>query len=69
MKRADENSVHQVEYKMRMKELHGNDACSSLYRKIYLLCCEKAPHHTERCEAECEHLWCFTKALIKFVRE
>jgi hypothetical protein len=69
MKRADENIEPNALHRAAMKERYGNDACSSLKRKMNALLIEKAPHHTQRCEAEWEHLCCFSNALIKFVRE
>lgn len=69
MDRAHSNHGVAAEHKTTQKEKHGNDACSSLKRKINALLYEKAPHHTERCEAEYEHLCCFTKAICKFAQE
>lgn len=67
--RAHSNHEAALEHRTTQKEKYGNDACSSLKRKINHLFYEKAPHHTERCEAEYEHLCCFSKAIVKFIKE
>jgi hypothetical protein len=69
MKRADGNYAVAVQHRAAMKQRYGNDACASLHRKIHALLHEKAPHHTQHCEAEWEHLCCFSKAIIKFIKE